>query len=111
MQLPAAEDKIYSAAYAAARYLKQQGHADVFCFGTAGLHQELTALTVGTVSSPEQAAVVLIGLDKSINYERISSLLPLRNKNCTLVACNRDKFFPSDNGVHQLRVRIHRSIG
>lgn len=102
MQISATEDKIYSAAYVSARYLKQQHSGDVYCFGTAGLHQELLAHNVDTVSNAEEAAVVLIGLDLRITYERILSLLPLRNKTCTLVACNRDKFFPADNGVLQL---------
>lgn len=90
--------KIYSAAYSAASYLKQHSYSDVYCLGNPGLHSELRSFGISIVSDPEKASVVLIGLDPSINYERISRLLPLRNKDCYLITCNRDKFFPSDNG-------------
>lgn len=102
MNMPASPEIIYSASYAAGHYLKQNYYTNVYCFGTDGLHDELKSFGISMASSPEEASVVLIGLDTNINYERISRLLPLRNKACSLVACNRDKFFPSDNGIMQL---------
>lgn len=102
MNVPASTEYIYSAAYSAAHYLKRYNYSDVYCFGTDGLHSELKSFGISTVPVPEEASVVLIGLDTSLNYERIATLLPLRNKSCRLVACNRDKFFPSDNGLMQL---------
>jgi len=102
LNVPATPEKIYSAAYAAAHFLKKSNYSDIYCFGMNGLHNELDSLNITTTLVPENTSVVLIGLDTNINYERISSLLPLRNKPCTLVACNQDKFFPSDNGINQL---------
>lgn len=102
MNVSALPTEIYSAAYAAAHYLKKNNYSDVYCFGTTGLCSELKLLGVKLVSTPEEAAVVLIGLDMHINYESIARLLPLRNRTFRLVACNRDKYFPSDNGLVQL---------
>lgn len=102
MKLPATPETIYSAAYAAAHYLKQNSCSNIYCFGADGLQDELRSAGLSLVSDPADASIVLIGLDSTVDYERISGLLPLRNKTCALVACNRDKFFPSDNGIVQL---------
>jgi len=102
MNLIASPEKIYSAAHAAAHYLYQNNYLNAYCIGTAGLQSELRSFGIRMVSFPEEASVVLIGLDTNFNYECITKLLPLRNKICCLVACNRDRYFPSDNGVMQL---------
>lgn len=102
MNLSVSPEKIFSAAYSAAHYLKRNNYSNVYCFGTVGLQKELDSFGINMVSAPEEASVVLIGLDTNVDYERISRLLTLRNKPCYLMACNRDKFFPSDNGIIQL---------
>jgi HAD superfamily hydrolase (TIGR01450 family) len=102
MGLPATPEIIFSAAYAAAHYLNKNNFTNVYCFGEAGLRNELKSFDISIVSTPDEAAVVLIGLDTNIDYKTISRLLPLRKRACWLVACNRDKFFPSDNGIMQL---------
>jgi len=102
MALPATPERVYSAAYLAARYLRENRCREVYCFGSQGLAEELKLQGVATVATPEDATVLLIGLDTGLDYQRISTLLPLRDKPCRLVACNRDKFFPSDQGKPQL---------
>lgn len=102
LDLPASREEIYSAAYAAARYLAQEKYSRVYCLGTDGLSDELKDFGIATVSVPEEASVVLVGLDPSLDYQDISRLLPLRGRECTLVACNRDKFFPADHGIMKL---------
>ena len=99
LKLPASPEAVYSAAYGAARYLREEKLSGVYCFGSAGLAEELRRLAVETVPEPEQAALLLIGLDSSFDYRRIASLIPLRGKPLRLVTCNRDKFFPSDHGL------------
>lgn len=102
MKLPATPETIYSAAYAAAHYLKQNSCSNIYCFGADGLKDELRSVGLSMVTDPDEASAVLIGLDTNVDYERISRLLPFRKRDYTLVACNCDKFFPSDNGMIQL---------
>ena len=102
MSLAATQEIIFSAAYAAAHYLNKNSYSDVYCFGATGLYHELKSFGINTVSKPEKASVVLIGLDTNIDYNSISRLLPLRSRSCYLVACNRDKYFPAENGIMRL---------
>lgn len=96
LNISASPEKVYSAAYAAARYIKHNNYSKVYCFGASGLYNELKASNISTVSDPSEASVVVIGLDTNVDYDRLSRLLPLREKPCYLIACNNDKFFPSD---------------
>ena len=94
--------QIYSAAYSAAHYIAMFPDAHVYCFGTKSLKEELRNFDINIVSEPEDASIILIGLDINIDYKSISKLLSLRNKNCRYIACNRDKYVPSNDGTFQL---------
>jgi len=96
--VPTSTDHLYSAAYATARYLADERASALYCFGSEGLRQELLDCGLGLVCDPSDAKTLVIGLDSTINYARIASLLKLRGTECRLISCNGDKFFPSDNG-------------
>lgn len=99
MGLPTSTEHLYSAAYATARYLAEEGAAGLYCFGSEGLRQEILAFGLELLCNPADAKTLVIGLDTSVDYARIAALLTLRGKECRLISCNGDKFFPSDNGT------------
>jgi HAD superfamily hydrolase (TIGR01450 family) len=101
MGLSVTSNDVITAGYATAHYVAEENIRNVFCFGSIGLRHELQACGSNIVAEPELASAVIIGLDPSLDYRRISQLMTLRGKQCRLIACNRDKFFPSEDGNMQ----------
>ncbi|KAK2463339.1 hypothetical protein APHAL10511_004650 [Amanita phalloides] len=119
--IPVNVDEIYGSAYAAAVYissiLQLPKSQKVYVVGMKGLEEELAeediAFIGGTdpadntlapfsldnfVPDPDVGAVVC-GLDKSINYTKLSKALQYLFKGCTFVATNEDSTFPTANGL------------
>lgn len=98
MGLSASCEIIYSAAHAASRFVAGQGINEAFCLGAQGLREELRLAGVNPVPLDEGVETMVVGLDAAIDYAQIPELLNLRGREIKLIACNRDRFFPADNG-------------
>ena len=117
----AIQDEIYGSAYAAALYissiLRLPKSQKVYVVGTYGLEEELVEEGIsfigGTdpqdniigpfsldnfVPDPDVGAVVC-GLDKNINYTKLSKALQYLLKGCAFIATNEDSTFPSEHGL------------
>ena len=86
------------AAIRRARQLVQHGQP-VFLLGGAGLAQECVAEELAITDEPEDAGAVIVGLDVSFNYARLTASLAALRRGVPLVGCNRDSTFPGADGV------------
>ncbi|KAH9972633.1 2-phosphoglycolate phosphatase [Lactifluus volemus] len=119
-------DEVFGSAYAAAVYLssvvKFPKDKRVYVIGMSGLEDELRSEGISfiggtvehhlasadnTLSAPEEippdptVGAVLVGLDTSINYTKLSRAFRYLDSNpeCAFLATNQDSTFPSDKGL------------
>ncbi|RNF39297.1 TIGR01457 family HAD-type hydrolase [Planococcus salinus] len=93
-QLP----RIMSSAIAAAKYIKRwYPGKSVYMIGSEGLEQALVQEGIERVG--KDADIVLMGIDPSINYEKLAqACLDIRN-GAVFLSTNRDLAFPSERGL------------
>jgi len=96
--IEATSASVFSAGYAAAFYLANKGYKQVGLLGMPGLKSELTAAGLTVMGSIDQGQALVIGLDQNINYSVMSMFALLLDKDIPVIACNRDRWFPGDNG-------------
>jgi len=91
---PSDKNRIYTSAYATVQYLKSLSIEKVFLLGEEGFKDEL--LQEGILSTdPDQAEVIVVGLDFSINYNKIAqALYAIEDLHLPLIASNTDRNFP-----------------
>lgn len=81
-----------------ARQLVEDGQP-VLLLGSAGLAQECVAEELAITDEPEDAGAVIVGLDVSFSYARLTAALAALRRGVPLVGCNRDSSFPGTDGV------------
>ena len=91
-------DSIFSAGYAAAHYLANAGIKQVSLLGTPGLKNELCAAGLTIVDELDKGQTLVVGLDPTISYSSMTSFAVLLGKNMPVIACNRDRWIPGNNG-------------
>lgn len=96
--ITATKESIYSAAFAAAWYLSGSGIQSVSVLGTVGLQEELSEAGLVVTNDLDQGQALVIGLDLLIDYKKMASFSRLLDKNLPVIACNRDRWFPGNNG-------------
>ncbi|THH17987.1 hypothetical protein EW146_g2910 [Bondarzewia mesenterica] len=120
--IEASVDEVFGSAYAAAVYIssvmKLPKDKKVYIIGMSGLEEELTNEGVAFVGGTDPAdnvlkppshgippdpsiGAVLVGLDTSINYYKLSKAFRYLHSNpsCAFLATNEDSTFPSDKGL------------
>lgn len=89
---------VYNSAYATGIYLKQNHFKKVYCCGTSGLKDEITRHGITCVDEKESPDAVVVGLDHSFDYVKMTAALNLlRNKDCRFIVCNKDRNYPVEN--------------
>lgn len=91
--------RIVTSSQATAAYLKElfpQGEK-VYIVGEAGLHQELAEQ--GFLHSEQAPVAVVAGLDRNINYAKISMAARLVRQGALFVGANPDRTFPTPQGL------------
>jgi len=96
--IEATSDSIFSAAYAAAHYLADAGIKKVSLLGTPGLKMEICTAGLTVVDELDKGQALVVGLDPSISYSSMSLFAALHGKDIPIIACNRDRWFPGNNG-------------
>jgi len=88
---------VYTSAYATAQYLKSQIIKKVFLIGEDGFKKELSLCNI-TVTEPELAEAIVIGLDFSFSYQQVKHALDaIEGKKIPLIVSNADRNFPTDD--------------
>jgi phosphoglycolate/pyridoxal phosphate phosphatase family enzyme len=102
MQIKASPEEIMTSAYATALYLKENGFdgATAFVIGEEGLFAELSPIGVAFAEPSEdcRADVVVVGIDRSINYLKLKSAQQAILHGARFIATNRDATYPLENG-------------
>lgn len=96
--IPAREEQVFTTSMATANYIYEwKQDATVYCIGEEGLHMALKEK--GFQLGGEDADVVVIGIDRSINYEKLAiACLAVRN-GATFISTNGDIALPTERGM------------
>ncbi|ANU23811.1 TIGR01457 family HAD-type hydrolase [Planococcus donghaensis] len=93
----AKKDRIMSSAIAAAKYIKRwYPGKTVYMVGSDGLDQALCQEGLERVE--EEADIVLIGLDRSLTYDKLATACLEIRKGAVFLSTNKDLAFPSEKG-------------
>lgn len=95
--IKAQEERIISSAVAAAAYIKRwYPNKKVYMIGSDGVHQALAQEGIQRVH--EDADIVLMGMDRNINYEKLATACLEIRKGAVFLSTNKDLAFPSERG-------------
>ncbi|MFH1582133.1 MAG: HAD-IIA family hydrolase [Pseudomonadota bacterium] len=87
---------IYCGSYAISSYLAEKKIISIYLIGTDGLRSELESRNIRVESSSHVSAVV-VGLDPSFSYDKISTALEAINNGAKLIVANIDPSYPVEN--------------
>ncbi len=95
---PVKENQVYTPSLATAQYIYDENpKAKVFMIGEVGLERALKEK--GLILTSENPDYVVIGLDREINYEKLSlACLAVRN-GATFISTNGDIAIPTERGL------------
>jgi 4-nitrophenyl phosphatase len=87
---------VYNSAYATGIFLRKNHFKRVFCMGSEGLKEEIGNADVICINEDDlNADAVIVGLDSKFDYNKLSAGINiLKDGNCKLILCNRDRTFP-----------------
>ncbi|RLQ85149.1 TIGR01457 family HAD-type hydrolase [Planomicrobium sp. Y74] len=90
-------DHIMTSAIAAAKYIKRwYPGKKVFMIGTDGVEEALKSEGIERVY--ENADIVLMGIDRNINFKKLATACLEVRKGAVFLSTNRDLAFPSERG-------------
>lgn len=91
--------KVYSATYGTAVYLKENKINNVYSMGAHGLTKELKLHGINVRT--EDVEAIIIGLHHDFNYLKLTEAVNIiMENNCKIIACNRDRTYPGkDNKI------------
>jgi len=85
---------VMTSATASAAYLFEESRKNIYVIGEVGLKEEIIKAGLNVVNIPEHADALLVGLDSSFSYQKISDAMVCLSSGSYFVACNRDPNFP-----------------
>lgn len=88
---------IVTSAQAAASMIGPEDHP-ALVFGSEAISEALAEVGASTTESPGEAASVVVGLDRRLNYERLAAACDAVRAGARFVATNVDPTFPIDGG-------------
>ncbi|SHN28051.1 TIGR01457 family HAD-type hydrolase [Gracilibacillus kekensis] len=97
MGVPSTTEHVFTTSMATASYIKEQNRdAKVYPIGEEGLHMALEECGLEIVE--ENADVVVMGLDRDINYEKLAKGVLNIRSGASFVATNGDVALPTERG-------------
>lgn len=97
--LNVSEKQIYSSSLVTAKYVKMHfGQAKVFVIGQDGIRYALQQEGIDIVE--ENPDVVVMGIDRKIDYEKLTKACIAVQNGATLIGTNEDIKFPTEKGFH-----------
>ena len=94
-------ERIITSSYGAALWLKREGKARIYMIGEKGLREELELAGHELVKEKEaeKATHVVVGLDRGLNYNKLTAGMRAILAGAKFVATNRDCSFPGESGL------------
>ncbi|MCX5790649.1 MAG: HAD-IIA family hydrolase [Elusimicrobia bacterium] len=93
---PAEAGNTYCVSRAMAAYLKERKLSPVYLIGSEGLRAELAAHKI-ELAEPSRAAAVVVGLDHTFSYAKMSAALEAIGNGAKLVVANCDASYPVED--------------
>ena len=99
MDIEVAESEVLASADATASYLRQQAPAGtrVYVIGESGLRDSIEA--VGLTLAESDVQYVVVGLDRELNYQKLTTAVRLLRAGAAFVGPNPDTTLPVDDGI------------
>lgn len=98
MGIEAKESEMYSTTYASGKYIaKNHPGKTVFCIGEKGMKDEIGKHSI-TLAQDDSADIVLVGLDRTIDYKKLSIGYRAIEKGAEFIATNQDVVYPVEDG-------------
>jgi 4-nitrophenyl phosphatase len=99
MGIPVTPDELFTSALATAQYLEREGAAGgtAFVVGEDGLREAL--LGVGVRLSDDSPAWVVVGLDRTLTYDKLAIAALAVARGARFVGSNPDLSFPTEAGL------------
>lgn len=96
--IPAEQEQVFTTSLATANYIfEQKSDASIYVIGEEGIKNALKEK--GFTFSEEHADYVVVGIDRSINYEKfVTACLAVRN-GATFISTNGDIAIPTERGL------------
>jgi glycerol 3-phosphatase-2 len=96
--VPATADDVETSALTTAHLLAARGIATAFVVGEEGVRHALTDAGLTVVDGdPATVEAVVVGLDRSVDYDKLRTASVLVERGATLIATNADASFPSED--------------
>ncbi|WP_416151875.1 TIGR01457 family HAD-type hydrolase [Salipaludibacillus sp. HK11] len=98
MDIPATEGHVFTTSMATAQYIDQSfGKANVYMIGEQGLEQSLQKQ--GLHLTDQSVDVVVMGIDRSISYEKLSTACLAVRNGAAFLSTNGDVAIPTERGL------------
>ncbi len=98
MGIHAKEEEMYCTTYATARYITSNfKDKTVFCIGEKGMKDEFKKHEISVVED-DSAGIVVVGLDRTIDYDKLSVGYKTIMKGAEFIATNGDVVYPVEDG-------------
>ena len=99
MDIEVAESEVLASADATASYLQQQAPngARVYVIGESGLKDSIEA--VGLTLADSDVQFVVVGLDRDLTYQKLTTAVRLLRAGAAFVGPNPDTTLPTDDGI------------
>jgi 4-nitrophenyl phosphatase len=96
--IPATDEQVFTTSLATANYIAEKNkNASVYCIGEEGIKKALA--DKGFSFAEEHADVVVVGIDRSISYEKLAiGALAIRN-GAEFISTNGDIALPTERGL------------
>jgi 4-nitrophenyl phosphatase len=97
--IPAGPEQVVTSAVATADYISHRypPETPLYIIGEAGIHQ--TMVERGYHEDPEQARVVIVGLDRTFSYEKLKIATLRIRAGAAFIGTNSDRTFPIPEGL------------
>ncbi|MEO0273084.1 MAG: HAD-IIA family hydrolase [candidate division WOR-3 bacterium] len=101
MGIEVTSKRIYTSANALGDYLRDHytGTHRAYVIGEDGILEELTNLGWEIVNSHKEAEFVIVGLDRKVDYDKLTKAVLAIQNGAKFIACNADSSFPTPEGL------------
>lgn len=97
--VPASPEHVFTSSMATAAYIERESKkARIFMIGEMGLQQALERSGFDLVED-EDADYVVMGIDRSLSYQKLETACLAVRKGAKLLSTNKDVAFPTDRGL------------
>ncbi|MBM7714081.1 HAD-IIA family hydrolase [Siminovitchia sp. FSL H7-0308] len=104
-------EEVFTASYIAALYFtKYFPESSVYVVGEKAIKEEFKQFSLQLTEAPLEATHVIVGLDRSFNYEKLNAAMTAVRNGAKLIVTNPDPFCPVPGGFISDTLAIARAI-